>query len=211
MRVLVIGDSIVSGENNGGKSFVDYLSVDGSVIKIGVSGTTLGEYSLYPVDGYSLLAQIKRYEIAVKQADVILLHYGVNDTSALMIGSVTAKQIAIDYVKALDYLRQLNPTAKIKFLMLTSSKEVLAPFARLHCKYLAGYYQGYDFDIDWRRWYDCYRQVESIIRMRLEVVPLVDDYEWMKSHLDVDEIHFTDRGYRVIAERISSMLRRGEI
>ena len=208
MRVLVIGDSMVSGENNKGKSFADYLSVSGSVIKVGVSGTTLGEYSLYPVEGYSLLAQIKRYEIAVKQADVILLHYGVNDASALLLGNTTTKQVIVSLVKALDYIAQLNPKAVVKFLTLSLAGEVMKPYAKLHCMYLRRYYDGYDLPIEWKKWFEAYSSFIDIVEKRLEIIPLVNSYEWMIEYLDEDEIHFKDEGYRDIARRISSRLRR---
>ena len=66
MKNLFFGDSLTSGENNDGKSFVEYIPHSE---KVGVSGTTIGEYSIYPVDGYSLLSQIPRNIEKIKKAE----------------------------------------------------------------------------------------------------------------------------------------------
>jgi len=205
MEIVVIGDSVVSGENNNFKSFTNYLPYD-NVTKVGVSGTTIGEYSIYPVDGKSLLSQIRNYEKIIKTADVILLHYGVNDTSALALGNCSSNMFIINYVKAIDYLKQLNPKAKIKFLLMTDCTFVAAKYADLHVPYLKEYLKYMPIEFNTVSWFRAYGFVASTIKQKCEVISLFDDVDTLIRYLDKDKIHPNDEGYRYIAKLIERKL-----
>ena len=113
---LFFGDSLTAGENNNNISFVDY--VKGNTMNLGISGTTIGEYSIYPVDGNSLLGVINRNQNAIKTSDKIFLEYGCNDVAAIMCGFATIQIVTVSLVKAIDWIKQLNPRCKIYFLAL---------------------------------------------------------------------------------------------
>ena len=115
MKVLIFGDSISAGSNSKVK-YSDYF--DCEVKNLAVSGTTIGEYSIYPVDGYSLLSLYDKDDY-IKDADVILLEYGINDASAVMCDFTDTNKVMLNFVKVLDGIRQLNSKADIKMLAIS--------------------------------------------------------------------------------------------
>lgn len=208
-KVVFLGDSLTSGDNNQGKSFVDYISGDFDIVKLGVSGTTMGEYSIYPVDGYSLLFQIRRHENAIKSADVIVLEYGVNDTTAGIVGNVSFVQELIAFVKAVDAITQLNPKAKLLFLSLSQDKKTLDFYALCQERYIeTDYLYGYARTVcmmfeEWTGWYE---KLISAIERKVEVIPMIDNKNWMLEYMDADDLHPTDEGYRLIADKVFGVL-----
>lgn len=208
-KVVFLGDSLTSGDNNQGKSFVDYISGDFDIVKLGVSGTTMGEYSIYPVDGYSLLSQIRRHENAIKSADVIVLEYGVNDTTAGIVGNVSFVQELIAFVKAVDAIEQLNPEAKLLFLSLSQDKKTLDFYALCQERYITNdYLYGYARTVcmmfeEWTGWYE---KLISAIERKVEVIPMIDNKNWMLEYMDADDLHPTDEGYRLIADKVFGVL-----
>lgn len=140
---LFFGDSLTAGENNNDTSFVDY--VKGNTMNLGISGTTIGEYSIYPVDGNSLLGVINRNQNAIKYADKIFLEYGCNDVAAIMCGFATIQTVTVSLVKAIDWIKQLNPVCKIYFLAL-GDEGAINTFAGNECYYLENdYFSKFDF------------------------------------------------------------------
>lgn len=92
-KLLFIGDSFTAGENNNFISYAQYLDKNYDSTQIGVAGTTIGEYSLYLVDGFSLLSQIQRYKDDISKAGTIFLEYGINDISSMLGNKVSYQQI----------------------------------------------------------------------------------------------------------------------
>lgn len=92
-KLLFVGDSFTAGENNNFISYVQYIDKSYDSTQIGVPGTTIGEYSLYSVDGFSLLSQIDKYKDDISKANTIFLEYGINDISSMLGNKVSYQQI----------------------------------------------------------------------------------------------------------------------
>lgn len=128
-KLVVFGDSLGQGSNNGNYSFVDVLSESGvfaGVVKACVGSATIGPYQKdSSAAGYDLVSQVNRYADDVAAADIIMLEYGGNDVVAYNAGNIqmgsysdTAETVSVcGYLaKAMARIRALNPTAKIVWL-----------------------------------------------------------------------------------------------
>lgn len=205
-----MGDSYTSGENNGFRSYVDHLNWEGCIIdSIGISGTTMGEYSIYPVDGQSLLAQIKENAQKIAEADEIFLEYGANDVTAIITGNTSYRQVLIAFVKAIDAIKQLNPLAKIRFLALSDNKNIIGSYASYQYKYLKeDYLKEYGVPglvLDWTYYYSSL--VEDIAK-KIPVLSITRSRQQIVKYMSEDGIHPTDEGYKEIARIISEELKR---
>ena len=202
MKNLFFGDSITSGENNNNISYVDYLK---NSLKIGVSGTTMGEYSIYPVDGYSLLSQIPRYTKEIKEAKNIFIEYGINDMMSIITGYVRPGNLTITFVKVMDYIRQLNPNAKIYFL---SASKAIYPIAKaqkryIEGKYLVNYYGDFMNPFEYCKSYNDF--VDDVIRRDsdVKVIEMFTCEADFEEHIDEnDDLHPDNEGYKIIANNI---------
>lgn len=91
-KLVVFGDSLGQGSNNGNYSFVDILSESGvfaAVVKACVGSATIGPYQKDSVAaGYDLVSQVDRYADDVAAADIIMLEYGGNDVVAYNAGNI---------------------------------------------------------------------------------------------------------------------------
>lgn len=212
-KVLFLGDSLTSGENNNFISYVEHMS--GNSTKLAVSGTTIGEYSIYPVDGDSLLSLIKCNEKQIASADIICLEYGVNDVSAIIAGNVTYTQVLIAFTKAYDYIKQLNPRAKTYFLALTFDKSILLNYAMQQVSYLDRDYFRDILDFEKgapdrldaaTEWSSLYSQLMIAVSRRMPVISVIDDYGDLFNNMDKDGLHPDDCGYKIIADNISRQL-----
>ena len=81
-----------------------------------------------------------------------------------MCGFTTIRSVMVTFVKALDAIRQLNPTADIKFLTISCDPDTIYEYSVKMCKYLSDiYFKGYDIDIYSPRWgrvyWDLFEQV----------------------------------------------------
>ena len=128
-KLVVFGDSLGQGSNNGNYSFVDILSESGvfaAVVKACVGSATIGPYQTdSAAAGYDLVSQVESYADDVSAAEIIMLEYGGNDVVAYNAGNVqmgsysdTAETVSVcGYLaKAMERIRELNPTAKIVWL-----------------------------------------------------------------------------------------------
>lgn len=128
-KLVVFGDSLGQGTNNGNYSFVDIISESGvfsDVVKACVGSATIGPYQVdSAAAGYDLVSQVNRYADDVAAAEIIMLEYGGNDVVAYNAGNVqmgaysdTAETVSVcGYLtKAMERIRELNPTAKIVWL-----------------------------------------------------------------------------------------------
>lgn len=211
-KMLCLGDSITSGENNDFVSFVDKLRWNNSwlVDKVGVSGACIGDYSIYPVEHKSLLNSL--YEIGsdkLSSYNAIFIEYGVNDITSLLLSGVSEVTIKLEFRKCIDYIRQ-NSQAKIIFIALSNEvaqAEAIGQFDYLHEDYLKGY------DDDFIRcskgsfidmWADGYRAlVDNWVKK------FVDDiYYIRRMHFpfDKDKMHPSDDGYQQIAASLEKYI-----
>lgn len=206
-KLVVFGDSAGAGTNNNNYSFVDILSESGmfeSVVKACVGGATIGPYQVTSsASNYDLNSQIERYASDVRSADIILLEYGSNDVGAVESNSVTmggryddatATTVCGYTQKAINRLRELNPTAAIHWLMLFS-------------KTVAEAYNTTDIPVDITA--DradvmvlfMYTALKKVMNSGIYVVDASAVYgrpECMSN----DNIHTNTAGHKVIAEQI---------
>lgn len=206
MLSVFLGDSFTQGENNKNISFADYMAC-GKTVNLGVSGTTIGEYSIYPVDGNSLLSLIFMNQQTIKQADRIFIEYGINDASSCMSGFVKETAVRVSFVKAIDLIKQLNDRAEIYFLALSVDKDIINDYAKLQCEYLCNdYFKGYDVSMPVNLWASIYSTIVEIAKKRVPVLSMIPNKEFLIDKISDDKIHPNDLGYFEIARNISKQL-----
>lgn len=200
---LFFGDSLTAGENNNDISFVDY--VKDSSFNLGISGTTIGEYSIYPVDGNSLLSVIGRTQNAIKRADKIFLEYGCNDVAAIMCGFATIQTVTVSLVKAIDWIKQLNPVCKIYFLAL-GDEGAISTFAGNECYYLENnYFSKFDFKFPVSVFSDIYNKILTNIDKICDIIYMFDG-EVSSDWLSDDGVHPSNAGHIEIASNINKYM-----
>lgn len=205
MKVTFFGDSFTSGEGNDNFSFVEQLPF--IVRNYGVSGTTIGEYSIYPVDGNSLLSVIPRHSDQIKNSDIVCLEYGINDTTAIMCGFTTLQRVIISFVKALDSIKQINPRCKIVFLSLSNNDIIIKEYAELQCAYLeCEYFKDYDFNMPETFWANTYISLIEAIKKSCEVIPMITYENFFDEYLSDDKVHPNNEGYERIARVVEGNL-----
>lgn len=204
MFSVFFGDSLTSGEPDD-VSYTKYI--EGNSVNYGISGTTIGEYSIYPVDGYSLL-EIYRRNAHIDIANRIFLEYGVNDTSSIMCGFATEESVVVSFVKALDGIRQRNSKAEIYFLALSKSDYIIKEYAKLQCEYLSNDYFGdFDFRFPPTVWAEHYTNIINAISKKLPVLSLIDDRDFFKKFLAKDNLHPTKEGHQQIGMLLNPKLK----
>lgn len=198
MSRLFFGDSLTAGEN-ARFSFVDYSDFGG--INLAVSGTTIGEYSIYPVDGNSLLSVIASHEDTIKFADEIYIEYGCNDVSAIMCGFATVQTVTVALVKAIDWIRQLNKKAPIYFLALgEEGSNVLKLFAKGQCDYLENdYFGAFNFSFPASIYSEVYSQIINNASNLCDIIYMFDDKTFKSEYISSDNMHPSTKGHRHIA------------
>ena len=205
-KIICFGDSLLEGSCSKTR-YTDYLQDENTkIVNKGISGTTIGEYSIYPVDGNSLLS-IYAKDDRIKDADTIILEYGSNDVTAIMCGFTDIDKVMISFVKALDGIRQLNPTANIKFLSVSDNDRVLLRYAELQCLYLEEeYFVNYDFKFPISKWADTYKYLVDAISKSVPVIPMIFDESFIDKHIASDNLHPNEDGHRIIATNISKLI-----
>ena len=201
---VFFGDSITEGSNCS-ISFVDYVNPVSTFENNGISGTTIGEYSIYPVDGNSLLSVYNKSELITK-ADMIFLEYGTNDVSAIMCGFTTLQTVIVSFIKALDGIRQLNPNSIITFLAISTDHDIINKHSELQCNYLKNdYFKGYDFQFPVSMCTSLYQQFIKAVSNRVKVIPMIDDISFYDENAECisdDNLHPNRKGHYTIAETI---------
>lgn len=200
---LFFGDSLTAGENNNNISFVDYVRCNS--LNLGISGTTIGEYSIYPVDGNSLLGVINKHQNAIKTADKIFLEYGCNDVAAIMCGFATIQTVTVSLVKAIDWIKQLNPRCKIYFLAL-GDEGAINTFAGNECYYLENdYFSKFDFKFTISVFSDIYNKILTNIDKICDIIYMFDG-EVSSDWLSDDGVHPSNAGHIEIASNIDKYM-----
>lgn len=205
-KILCIGDSLTSGENNDFVSYTKYLQEllpFDLVTRNGVSGTTIGDYSIYPVEpNTDLVSTLRRCKRDVAWANTILIEYGANDASAIMLGNITQAQVLIAFNKALDLISQINPRAKVYFLTMTLAAPS-SDYAKFHCQYLKEYYGNLPANIFPAQWNYYYSFIRDLPKKKgIPLIPMFKNVKELLGTLSDDKIHPTDAGYRLIAQNI---------
>ncbi len=207
--ILFFGDSFTSAENNNFNGFVEKLN-NKSYINLGVSGTCIGDYSLYPVGDTNLINLLYKEEKRIKESSIIFLEYGSNDISSLICNYVSRNQIIIDLKKSLDFIYQINPNIKIYFIDLGSNIE---RFARGQVKYLLNDYfkdvnkllfNDLNEDALINEWINEYKILENVfdlLNIRRINMPILSDAD-----IDKDGIHPNDLGYFKISKELMEVI-----
>lgn len=208
MRALFFGDSLTEGTNCD-CNYTEFLPGGWAVHNLAVSGTTIGDYSIYPVDGNSLLDKIRENKNLVALADTIFIEYGTNDISAVMCGFTTTNKIVISLVKALDWIKQLNPNANIVFLIPSEDDDILKSLAEAMCDYLEkDYFKQFHFSFPVNVYVNFLRQLLDDIQKLCTVMPMFDrgmidcTGEIDKKYMSDDNIHPNRYGHLRIARNI---------
>ena len=196
---IFFGDSFTAGETCEDGSFDDRI---GNSKNFGVSGTTIGEYSIYPVEGNSLLSKISGCEYFFRHANNIYIEYGINDVSAILCGFTTLQTVIISFVKAIDWIKQINPRANIIFLSLSNNRDIINMFAKSQCDYLSNdYFKGYNFQIPVSLWQDNYEKLIEAVSKRVKVIQMFDTIYW-ETEIGEDGLHPNDKGYAHITRNL---------
>lgn len=202
--VLFYGDSYTSGENNNMTSWVNYLELE-SYVNNAISGTTIGDYSLYPVKKYNLLDQLYEQEALIKQAGRIILSYGLNDISAVAAGYARLIDVEVSLIKCLDYINQINPDCTVAFVFATKNEEVVEELIRLNYNYVSRYLHLAirKFYKKWRKtWYKLHDYITHLYQINCYY--MIEDSEFFDRYLDDDNLHPGDLGYAKIAENLKA-------
>ena len=211
-KLLFVGDSFTAGENNNFISYVQYIDKSYDSTQIGVPGTTIGEYSLYSVDGFSLLSQIDKYKDDISKANTIFLEYGINDISSMLGNKVSYQQILDKLDQAISTLNHINPNAKIKFLVLSLDNEVIISYANNYHEYLTkDFYPDQDINHIKQMWTDNYIKLIKDVSNRLETIPMILNLNQLKKYFAKNSMHPSKEGYKIIANNINSYLLSKEI
>lgn len=204
--ILFIGDSITTGENNSFKSYVDYYKEYNKkyiINKKAVSGACFDNYSIYPVDEslFSIICDID--ESYYTPTDFIYLQFGLNDLAAVVSHTVSFEKITISLIRCLDFLKQIYPNAKVKFLYPTSPENAHTLCAN-YVKYLnEDYLNKYFRTISEEQFEEDYRLLLDVISNILEVEMLDKTGEVFSKYFCEDNIHPSDKGYSIIAKNLS--------
>ncbi len=201
--ILFFGDSITSGENNKFKSYVEKLNLKDS-INLGVSGTCIGNYSIYPVGETNLIQLLYKETKRIKQADKIFLEYGSNDISSICLGYTSLNTILIELNKCLDLIKQTNPKCEIYFLLLG---ENIKTFCLGQINYLKNDYLK---DISTLvfpstaktnlTWLANYKKFSSLIK---KMIPNTIEFPLLgMTDLEQEQLHPNNKGYEKIAAKI---------
>lgn len=202
MKTIFFGDSITEGSNCE-STFTDYLPPEWDVYNFGVGGTTIGEYSIYPVDGNSLLSQIKNHTDIIKDATHIFIEYGSNDVSAIMCGFATMQTVIVSLVKAIDWITQLNPTAKIIYLVPGFSAKIINSKAKCMCDYLENdYFSKFDFKFPETVYAQTLEKLICNVQNICDTMYMFDDAMIDREYLSDDNIHPNEKGHLRIAGNI---------
>ena len=200
--ILFFGDSLTSGENNQFKSYVDYLGLN-DYINYGVSGTTLDDYSLYPVGKTDLYNLLQENKSQLAQAESIFIEYGVNDISSVVSKYTTIERVICSLIKCIDFIKQ-NSSAKINFILIGNNKKSIDLFAKNQINYLKkDYLKSTNIHLSKYKWIKNYDRFASIVKNNRDLnVYYLYEGEYPSNLIDADGIHPTDTGYKIIASNI---------
>ena len=201
MTTIFFGDSLTAGTNCD-KKYTDFIPEGWGVHNHAISGTTIGDYSIYPVDGYSLLDRIDKYKSQVELADTIFIEYGSNDVSAIMCGFASEQMVIVSLVKALDWIKQLNPKAEIIFL-IPGDEEVVWYLATSMCNYLEHDYFGkFNFKFPVSKYVYIFMNLLKEVEKVCKVMYMFYTTMLNENYISDDNIHPNEKGHRHIAQNI---------
>lgn len=203
---VFFGDSFTSGENNNFKSYVNKLSVNGVAHNLGFSGSTIGDYSLYPVREclYNLIYEYPDISDMIKNSDTVVLSYGINDISSVVVGYTSLLNVEIDLIKCLDYIKQINPNCNIKFITVSSKRNVLNKIAKSQVLYLEKYFnRTFNYESFISDYVDNFKKFGYIVNRMVDSVFTMFEHPFeYENNLSSDNIHPNDKGCQIISDNL---------
>ena len=207
-KILFFGDSLTSGENNNFDSYADKLNLKYSW-NFAISGTTIGDYSLYPVGETHLLKLLEMKDKSVRAADIIFLAYGANDITSAAMKYVSISNVLMDLNKSIDLIKQKNPECKIYYILPSQNKNVILSMAEANENYLKEYLSGIKIDKNFiKRWVDGYKDFHKYIKHKFidDIFYMISDERFMEERICSDGLHPDDYGYEIIKNNIEGQL-----
>lgn len=207
-RLVVFGDSFSEGD-----TYVNELRSSFRVKNLAVSGTTVGDYSIYPVGRNCLLDKLYDNVKAIRKADIILLEYGLNDASSLAVGYTNQVRVHYDLVKAKDFIEQINSKAKVMFLVPGGVGKF--EYVKRHVNYINNEYVRGDVDtnvvfMDWIRGLSVFVKYVEEVFNESRVIRMINSLDDLIGYLAEDGIHPNKRGHIIIAVNILKYLKEEE-
>lgn len=203
MSFLFFGDSLTEGDNCDTR-FTEFLPDEWDVWNFGVSGTTIGEYSIYPVDGNSLLSQIGKNQDLIRYSSHVFIEYGSNDVASIMCGFATVQTVTVSFIKAVDWIKQLNPDISIYFLKF-GNPDLVRNHGKRMCDYLKNdYFKGFNFEFPVSVYELAYTQIVDNISKVCDIIEMFD-FQILKDidkYISDDNIHPNMTGHKRIAANI---------
>lgn len=205
--ILFFGDSLISAENNNFNGIVEKLNIKDS-INLGISGTCIGNYSIYPVKDNNLIQLLYKNEDKIKQADKIFLEYGSNDISSICCGYSNLQTVLIELNKCIDFIKQTNSKIEIYFILLGKNIEI---FSEGQCSYLKNDYLKSFNNLLFPllkemklNWISNYKKFEFYVKqMDINIIelPLLS-----LKDIDSDNMHPSNIGYTKIAKYLKDKI-----
>jgi len=214
--MLFFGDSLTSGENNHSKSYVSYLNVADHCLNFGVSGTTIGDYSLYPVESNDLLNLLYKNRLFLRTADVVFLEYGINDITSVAVGYARLIDVVVALNKCVDFIKQMNPSCRVVFIVPTWDLSTISVLAHSQFEYIQTYldssfYNKDEFKKVWIENYKAFAKFAFKMFGEKNFMTLILSKSFMDYYISEDGIHPTDFGYQIIADCIKRQMEEKEI
>ena len=199
MNLVFFGDSVTSGENNNFKSYVNYIKSNHVIQSFGVSGTTFGEYSPYPVDGNSFISVLMKNDKddLINCADAIFIEYGFNDATAVCMKLCPLEVVITNMIKCIDFIHQKNSQCRTVFLYGQGDfidKVANNQIDYLKTDYLKNVYDQF-FDFSSSGWAYTYSNICKAGRLIFD--DIVDIFP-PDLNFDKDNLHPDDTGYQKI-------------
>lgn len=214
--MLFFGDSLTSGENNHSKSYVSYLNVADRCLNFGVSGTTIGDYSLYPVESNDLLNLLYKNRLFLRTADVVFLEYGINDITSVAVGYARLIDVIVALNKCVDFIKQMNSSCRVVFILPAWDLDVIPLLAQSQFRYIKTYldslfYNKNEFEEVWIESYKTFAKFAFRKFGEKNLMTLILNKDFMYYYISEDGIHPTDFGYQIIADCIKRQMEEKEI
>ena len=200
----------MTGDNNGGRGIFYYCQKHYPNAHMeGCSGTTFGEYSLYPVDGESLSCMVTQSEAFKYRRDIVVLEYGVNDASSVCAGNVSMEIVLNTFRKCVDKIRQLFPNCEIVFLRLSDEamrSEAAGQISYLKDDYLSDVFSVMGVNVSNTNWANRWEWAYKTI---VELAELLCDRSisiMNPALISEDGMHPSESGYIDIAQTVHAAL-----
>jgi lysophospholipase L1-like esterase len=114
--------------------------------------------------------------------------------------------VIVSFVKAIDWIKQLNPNAKIIFLTY-GSNIIVNDRAERMCRYLEqDYFKMFDFNFPVHVYCELYYDMIASISKVVSTMTLFSDELIDDKYVSSDGLHFNEQGHELIANKLLSQV-----